>query len=75
MKAFTIYPKEEIEMRLLLNKLQNYGKFNGDFQTFCRLYKEWHKNNFPGCEVSVASVNFRNDWFIEFINYIANVEI
>ncbi len=75
MKAFTIYSKEEIEMRLLLNKLKNYGNFNGDFKTFCRLYTEWHLKTFPNCKVSVSSVNFREDWFIEFVNYIANIEI
>lgn len=75
MKAFTVYPKDEINLRLLLAKLQNYGKCNCDFETFCQIYNEWHLNAFPGCPVSTTTANFRNDWFMDFVNYMAGVDL
>ena len=75
MKAFTIYRKEEIHLRLLLRKMQDYGTINCDFETFSKLYAEWHMKAFPGCPVNTQSAIFREDWFKDFINYLANKDI
>ncbi len=75
MKAFTLYTKEEIELRRLLRKLQDYGTINCDFKTFEQIYIRWHAKTFPGCKISVQSVNFRDDWFREFVEFLANEEI
>jgi len=75
MKAFSIYPKEEIDLRILLNKLQNYGKINCDFNSFSCIYNEWHQINFPGIKISTNSAIWRDDFFRSFVNFIANQEI
>ena len=75
MKAFTLYQKSEIDLRKLLNKLQNYGKINCSFQEFCTVYNEWHLKTFPGLPISTTSANFRDDWFMDFVNYIINRDI
>lgn len=75
MKALTIYSKGEIHLRQLLRKLQDYGKLNCDFETFSKLYGEWHKKAFPGCPVNTMSALFREEWFIEFVNFLANKDI
>lgn len=75
MKAFTIYPKSEIDLRRLLSKLQHVGQMNCDFPTFARIYEEWHKTAFPGVAVSTAGINMRDDWFVDFVNYLAKRDI
>jgi hypothetical protein len=75
MKAFTLYPKEERDLCKLLEKMKNYGKMNCDFAEFCQIYNEWHIKTFPGTKISTDSANWRDDWFIDFINYITNRDI
>lgn len=75
MKALTLYSKEEIHLRQLLRKLNDYGKINCDFPTFSKLYEEWHKKTFPGRPVDIATAMCRDDWFIEFVNFLANKNI
>ena len=75
MKAFTLYPKEEIDLRKLLGKMQDYGKFNCSFEVFCQIYNEWHLKTFPGAPISTFSANWRDDFFTDFINYIINREV
>ena len=75
MKAFILYPKGEIELRKLLEKLKLYGQMNCTFQDFSLIYDEWHKKTFPGLPVSPNTANLRDDWFIDFVNYIINREI
>lgn len=75
MKAFSIYSKPEIDLRLLLTKLQNYGTINCDFETFTKLYRAWHQKTFPDTPISTSSVGFRDDWFRDFVNYLANQEV
>lgn len=75
MKALTIYTKGEINLRKLLRKLQDYGELNCDFETFSKLYEEWHKKTFPGCSVNSMTAIFREDWFTEFVNFLANKDI
>lgn len=74
-KAFTLYSKEQINLYALLDKLKIYGECNCDFQTFTKIYEEWHLKTFPGCPVSTTSSTFRGDWLISFVNFIANYEI
>lgn len=75
MKAFTLYPKGEIDLRQLLRSLQDYGELNCDFVTFTKLYEEWHTKTFPGVPVNTGSATFRNDWLIEFVTFLANKDI
>lgn len=75
MKAFTMYSKEEVDLRLLLEKVKNYGQCNCDFQTFVKIYIEWHKDIFPGSPVSTGSANFRCDWFGSFLMYLTNYDL
>ena len=75
MKAFTLYSKQEANLRVLLNKLQYCGKINCDFETFSQLYYEWHLETFPGCEVDTGAATFRSDWFGSFVDYLANADI
>lgn len=75
MKAFCPYTKDEANLRELLSNLEKVGKINCDFTTFCRAYNEWHLKAFPGTPVSSAAVNFRRDWFIDFVNFLANYEV
>lgn len=75
MKAFTLHPKGKRDLLILLEQLKNYGECNCNFNTFCKIYNEWHMVNFPGCEISTSSATFRSDWFTSFINFIANYEI
>jgi hypothetical protein len=74
MKAFTLYPKGEIELRKLLEKLKLYGQMNCDFKRFTQIYDEWHQETFPGLPTSPNTVNHRNDWFIDFLNFLTNRE-
>lgn len=75
MKAFTLYSKDTQNLRMLLVKLQNHGKLHCDFEEFCRIYDEWHRLAFPGVAVDSSSANFRDDWFRDFVNFIANYDI
>lgn len=75
MKALTIYPKQEIHLRQLLKKLQDYGELNCDFNTFSKLYNKWHTKAFPGCPINTQSAIFRDDWFLDFVNFLANADI
>lgn len=75
MKAMRIYSKDEIELRLLLEKLKNYGELNCDFPTFSKLYEEWHRKTFPGCPIDTSTATFREDWFLEFVKFLANKDI
>ena len=75
MKAFILYPKEEIELRKLLEKLKLYGQMNCSYQEFAQIYDEWHQKTFPGMPTSPNTANFRNDWFIDFLNYLINREV
>jgi len=75
MKAFSLYPKEERGVRILLEKMKNYGQMNCSFEVFCRIYIEWHQNTFPGCEVTADTAIMRDDWFSGFVNYIINRDV
>lgn len=75
MKALTIYPNGEVHLRQLLRKLNDYGEINCDFPAFSKLYEEWHKKAFPGCPVNTRSAIFRDDWFLDFVNFLANKDI
>lgn len=75
MKAFTFYLKEEIEMRQLLRKLQDYGTCNCDFVTFVAIYQDWHLKAFPGTPVNFKAATFRDDWFKDFVEFLANKNI
>ena len=75
MKAFTLYPKKNRDLRYLLEKLKRYGECNCDFPTFAKIYEEWHLKTFPGCPVSTNTATFRGDWMVDFVNYIANYDI
>jgi hypothetical protein len=75
MKAFTLYPQRERDFRKLLGKMNDYGEINCSFTEFCQIYNEWHTKTFPGSEISTNSANWRDDWFVDFINYITNREV
>jgi hypothetical protein len=75
MKAFILYPKEEIELRKLLEKLKLYGQMNCSYPAFTQIYDEWHQKTFPGVQTKGNTVNFREDWFVDFVNYLINRDI
>ena len=75
MKAFILYSRNEIELRKALDKLKNYGKINCTFEQFNQIFVEWHEKTFPNCPVNIRTAFFRDDWFIDFVNFIANYEI
>lgn len=75
MKALRTYSKEETHLRQLLRKLNDYGELNCDFPTFSKLYEEWHQKTFPGCEINTMTAIFRDDWFLDFVNFLANKDI
>ncbi len=75
MKALRTYSKEETHLRQLLRKLNDYGELNCDFPTFSKLYEEWHQKTFPGCEIDTMTAIFRDDWFLDFVNFLANKDI
>ena len=75
MKALRTYSKEETHLLQLLRKLNDYGELNCDFPTFSKLYEEWHQKTFPGCEINTMTAIFRDDWFLDFVNFLANKDI
>lgn len=75
MKAFCPYTKDKANLRELLSNLEKVGQINCDFPMFCRAYNEWHLKAFPGTPVSSTTVNFRRDWFFDFVNFLANYEV
>lgn len=75
MKAFEPYSKEERNLRILCRRLQDYGKVQCTFKQFNEIYCEWHLKAFKGCPVSTTTATFRNDWFLDFVNFLANYEI
>lgn len=75
MKAFIPYRKEEKNLRKLLRKMQDYGEITCSFEQFNELYCEWHKQAFKGLPVSTNTAIFRDDWFIDFLNFLANTEV
>lgn len=75
MNALTIYSKGEIHLRQLLRKLQDYGTINCDFETFSKLYAEWHLKAFPGCPIDTITAISRDDCFLDFVNFLANKNI
>lgn len=75
MKAFTPYSKEERNLRQLLRKMEDYGVLTCDFQTFNKIYCEWHEQDFPGRPISTFSALFREDWLLNFLNFLANYEV
>lgn len=75
MKAFYMYTKDEANLRLLLSKLENVGQMRCNFSTFCEVYAEWHRKTFPGVSVNTSTVNFRDDWLLDFVQFLANYEV
>lgn len=75
MKALRTYSKGETHLRQLLRNLNDYGELNCDFPTFSKLYEEWHQKTFPGCEINTMTAIFRDDWFLDFVNFLANKDI
>ena len=75
MKAFTLYSKEEINLRILMSKLEKVGIMNCDFKTFSNLYNSWHLSVFKNCPVDTNTANFRDDWFGSFVMYLAKSDI
>ena len=83
MKAFTIYRKEEITLRQVLRKMQDYGTLNCTFEQFNQAFIDWHEKVFPreNWQSNIpykadpkTSLLWRDDWFIDFVNYLANYE-
>lgn len=75
MKAFFPYTKDEANLRLLLSKLEKMGQMRCNFPTFCKAYNEWHCKTFPGISVNTSAVNFRDDWFLDFVRFLANYDV
>ncbi len=75
MKAFIVYPANEIKLRQLCRKLQDYGTLNCTFEQFVNIYTEWHLSTFKGCPVDYGTATFRKDWFRSFLEYLVNYEI
>ena len=75
MKAFIPYRKEEIDLRLLLRKMQDYGDISCTFEQFNELYCLWHKERFRDTPIRTHTALFRDDWFIDFLNFLANSEV
>ena len=75
MKAFCPYIKDKANLRELLSNLKKVGQINCDFPTFCRAYNAWHLKAFTGTPVSSTTVNFRRDWILVFVNFLANYEV
>jgi hypothetical protein len=75
MKAFIQYGKDEINLRKLLRKMQDYGTVTCTFEQFNELYCRWHKDRFKGLPVNTNTAVFREDWFIDFIGFLANSEV
>lgn len=75
MKAFTLYPKDQRNLNILIDNLKKYGNCNCDFDTFNEIYIKWHLETFPGVPVSTDTINYRSHWLTSFINYISNYDL
>ena len=87
MKAFVLYPKDERALRQVLRKLQDLGTLNCSFEPFNKCFVEWHEKAFPRENWQkynpnipyradpTTSLLYRNDWFDDFIEFLANYEI
>ena len=75
MKAFTVYNAEEVPLRQLCRKLQDYGAMNCTFEQFEHIYRIWHLTAFKGQPVSYKTATFREDWFRDFLLFLINYEI
>ena len=75
MKAFKIYSRDEIRLRQLCRKMQDYGTLNCTFEQFVFIYTQWHLTTFKGQPVNFSTASFRDDWFRSFLEYIGNFDI
>lgn len=75
MKAFELYPQNEIELRKLCRRLQDYGTVNCSFEQFVSIYTKWHISTFKGQPVRYDTATFRSDWFRSFLEFLVNYEI
>jgi len=75
MRAFIPYDANEIKLRQLCRKLQDYGTVNCTFEQFDEIYKKWHLTTFKGQPVSYSTATFREDWFRDFLYYLIEYEI
>lgn len=75
MRAFIPYDANEIKLRKLCRKLQDYGTVNCTFEQFVEIYKNWHLTTFKGQPVNYSTATFREDWFRDFLYYLIEYEI
>ena len=75
MRAFIPYEANEIKLRQLCRKLQDYGTVNCTFEEFVKIYEKWHLTTFKGQPVSYSTASFREDWFRDFFCFLINYEI
>lgn len=75
MKAFKLYSRDEIQLRKLLRKMQDYGTVNCTFEQFIFIYTQCHLSTFKGQPLDFSTASFRDDWFRSFVEYIANFDI
>ena len=75
MKAFTTYDANEIPLRQLCRKLQDFGTMNCTFEQFVEIYNKWHLTTFKGQPVSYKTATFREDWFKDFLYFLITYEI
>ena len=76
MKAFTVFPKQEQQLRQLCRKLQDIGEINCSFDDFCSIYIEWYHKTYPtSAKVSLVGVLTLDYVFWDFVNYIAQRDI
>lgn len=75
MKAFKLFSNEEIELRKLLRKLQEYGEINCNFETFTKIYVDWFKITFPGRDFNPSIAINSDDWFLDFLKFLASKNI
>lgn len=75
MKAFITYNPEQIPLRQLCRKLQDFGTINCTFEQFVEIYRKWHLTTFKGQPVSYKTATFREDWFKDFLYFLINYEV
>lgn len=75
MRAFTPYKPNEIKLRQLCRKLQDYGTVNCTFEQFLVIYTQWHLTTFKGQPVDYNTALFREDWFRDFLYFLMNYEM
>ena len=76
MKAFTLFSKQEQQLRQLCRNLQDVGEINCSFEEFCSIYDEWYHKSYPNStNVSFVGVLTLEWAFRDFVDYIAQRDI